>query len=1194
MAIGGLNSINTIQFSAGAPTYSFTFPVGGFQALTINGAGIVNNSSNAPIFGVGEIFFKNGSTAGNAIFSVVEFDDHSNAGTATISNTLGSGSTAEFTGSSSAANATITTNNGSQTSFGDHSTGGNANIITNSGGRTLFAGSSTAGNASILTRNGGRTDFFTPTTGQASFVTEAGGIVDFSGAFGANPISAGSIAGAGGYFLGRNALSVGSNGLSTTVGGVIADGGVGGGGGASLIKIGAGTLLLSGVNSYSGGTTVSAGTLQLAGVGTLGATTGNLAVLGGILDLNGTLQTTGAMTLNGGSIIGGTIASSSFGVQVGTISAVLAGSGALTMTGSGIVTLSGTNSYTGGTTISDGTLQLSGSGTLGSIARVTVVNSDSAILDLGGSTQIQNGGVTVAAGTIQNGTLSSSGGFDVRSGAVSAALTGSGALTKSTADTVTLSGVNTYGGGTFINAGVLSFSADSNLGVASGGLTFNGGTLRDTNFGSLVLSPTRAVTLNSLGGTFDVTNGGPFNVLAIPSAINGSGSLTKVGAGTLVLRGANSYGGTTNINVGALEVANGNAIPDMSAVTVASSAVLGIANDETIGSLAGAGKVLSPIGGGGVTLTTGADNTSTAFSGVISNGAALNLTMGLTKIGTGAMTLSGNNTYTGATAINGGTLIVDGSTVSSSLTTVNAGGTLGGNGIVGNTTINGGTLAPGNSIGTLTVQGSLVFTAASSYMVEVSPVSADRVNVNGTATLGGATVKASFAAGSYVSKQYTILSASGGVIGTFGSLASTNMPSILVASLGYDANNVYLNLDLAVSNLPGLNNNQQNVGNALTNFFNSNGSIPIVFGALTPAGLAQAAGETASGSQQTTFNAMTQFMGALLDPFIGGRGDAAAPAANATPFSDEAASAYASSGRKRSGVERDAYGVMTKAAPRNPVFDPRWSVWSAGFGGSQTTDGNAALGSNNTTSRVFGLAAGADYVFSPCTIAGFALAGGGTNFSVANGGSGRSDLFQAGAFVKHNAGNAYISGALAYGWQDITTDRTVTIAGVDRLRAEFNANALSGRVEGGYRFVAPWVGGVGITPYAAGQFTSFDLPAYAERVVSGANTFALAYSAKTVTASRSELGLRTDKSFAMPNAVLTLRGRLAWAHDFNADRNVAATFQALPGASFVVNGAAQAQDAALATASAEVKWLNGFSLAGVFEGEFSNVTRSYA
>jgi outer membrane autotransporter protein len=201
-------------------------------------------------------------------------------------------------------------------------------------------------------------------------------------------------------------------------------------------------------------------------------------------------------------------------------------------------------------------------------------------------------------------------------------------------------------------------------------------------------------------------------------------------------------------------------------------------------------------------------------------------------------------------------------------------------------------------------------------------------------------------------------------------------------------------------------------------------------------------------------------------------------------------------------------------------------------------------------------------------------------------------LFQAGAFIRHNVGPAYISAALAYGWQDITTDRTLTIAGVDQLRAKFNANAFSGRAEGGYRLLAPWMGG--ITPYAAGQFITFDLPAYTEQAIVGANTFVLGYAAKDVTASRSELGVRTDKSWAMPDGVFTLRSRFAWAHNFNTDRNIAATFQTLPGASFVVNGAALAHDAALTTASAEMKWLNGFSVAATFEGEFSDVTRSYA
>jgi uncharacterized protein with beta-barrel porin domain len=80
----------------------------------------------------------------------------------------------------------------------------------------------------------------------------------------------------------------------------------------------------------------------------------------------------------------------------------------------------------------------------------------------------------------------------------------------------------------------------------------------------------------------------------------------------------------------------------------------------------------------------------------------------------------------------------------------------------------------------------------------------------------------------------------------------------------------------------------------------------------------------------------------------------------------------------------------------------------------------------------------------------------------------------------------------------------------------------------------------------------------------------------------------------MQNGILTLRGRFAWAHDFNPDRAISATFLTLPGASFVVNGAAQAPDSALTTASVEWKWVNGWSAAATFEGQFSKVTESYA
>jgi autotransporter-associated beta strand protein len=610
------------------------------------------------------------------------------------------------------------------------------------------------------------------------------------------------------------------------------------------------------------------------------------------------------------------------------------------------------------------------------------------------------------------------------------------------------------------------------------------------------------------------------------------------------------------------------------------------------GSAFGAGMFLQGNGtinlqpGGGQTQTISdviADQTGSGGTGANAGSWALSLSGG------GTLVLNGANTYSGGTTVTGATLVVNGSIGDP---VIGAGGVLAGTGSVGATQINaGGTLAPGpiGGIGTLTIAGNLAFASGAIYLINLNPATSSFATVAGAASLAG-TVQANFASGSYVTKQYTILTATGGVSGTFGSLVNTNLPANFSDTLSYDATHAYLNLSLGFGVPTGLNVNQQNVANALTNFFNATGGIPMAFGTLTPGGLTQVSGEAATASQQTTFDAMNLFMGTMTDPF--NRGTTSTPNSGVSGYaSEDSASAYASA--QPSGAARDAYAMFTKA-PLAQTYDPHWSVWAAGYGGSQTTDGNAALGSNNTTSSIYGTAVGADYIFSPRTIAGFALAGGGTNFSVAGSGSGHSDLFQAGAFIRHTVGPAYISAALAYGWQDITTNRTVTVAGSDLLRAQFDANAFSGRLEGGYRFVAPWVGGIGITPYAAAQFTTFDLPAYAEQAIVGSNAFALAYGAKDVTDTRSELGLRTDKSWAMPDGILTLRGRLAWAHDYDPNRSIASTFQSLPGASFVVNGAAQASDSALVTASVEKKWLNGWSAAATFEGEFSDVTRSYA
>ncbi len=662
-----------------------------------------------------------------------------------------------------------------------------------------------------------------------------------------------------------------------------------------------------------------------------------------------------------------------------------------------------------------------------------------------------------------------------------------------------------------------------------------------------------------------------------------------VGIDATSFAGSNSIINTGTINVGA--GGNGDSASSGNG-TVFNSGTINAATGFAAIELCGCGNSVLTLGPGsvinGLVLGNGTDTLQLGGTGKD--------TFNLSLIGAGQQydgfatfnkVDSSNWTVTGTGAqdwnVLGGTLSVNGTI--NGLVTVNPGGTLGGTGTIDNVFVNGGVLAPGNSIGTLNVAASLTFTAASSYMVEISGASSDLTLVAGAVTLGGATVVV--VPTGTVAKQYTILTAISGLGDTFNPVV-TGVSSNLNPTLSYDTNNVYLNFALNYGG--GLNVNQQNVANALTNFFNATGGIPAGFASLSPAGLTQVSGELATGSQQGTFDAMSLFLSLMSDPFVAGRNGGLGGNAGAIPFTEESALGYAA---KKPRVARDAFAKFpTKAdVARNDLFDQRWSVWGAAYGGGSNTSGNAALGSNDATARAFGFAVGADYRLSRDTLAGFALAGGGTNFSVSGFGSGRSDLFQAGAFIRHNIGAAYISAAAAYGWQDVTTERTVTVAGFERLRAQFNANAYSGRIEGGYRYLTPWMG---IAPYVAGQFTTYSLPAYAEQVLAGVGTFALNYAAKDVTAARTELGLRTDKSFAVPNGILTLRGRAAWAHDFNTDRNVTALFQTVPGAAFVVNGAAQAHDSALVTTAFEMKWVSGWSAAAIFEGQFSSVTNSYA
>jgi uncharacterized protein with beta-barrel porin domain len=348
--------------------------------------------------------------------------------------------------------------------------------------------------------------------------------------------------------------------------------------------------------------------------------------------------------------------------------------------------------------------------------------------------------------------------------------------------------------------------------------------------------------------------------------------------------------------------------------------------------------------------------------------------------------------------------------------------------------------------------------------------------------------------------------------------------------------------------------------------------------------LTQISGEGGNATAQTTATtAMTQFVGRVLDLAIDRRGGEAQQTDGPTGYADTgSALAYAD----YDGVAL-AYAVERKAGRSN-----RSAYWASGFGGSSSFEGNATTGSHSTASSISGIAVGADYRVNRDTLVGFATGSAAARFDTAEGlGGGHADLFQFGVYGKNTFGAAYVAGALAYGWQDLTTDRIVAIAGTDHLQAEVQANSLAARAETGYRFSAALVD---VTPYVAVQPTMFYLPSYAEEAVSGSNQFALAFASQTVTNVRTELGLRSEKSFALADGVLTLRGRAVRAHDSNTSRTVTPSFQSVPGSSFLVSGAEPSPNAALVSGGAEMKWPDGWSIAGVFEGEFSNTAETYA
>jgi fibronectin-binding autotransporter adhesin len=752
----GSFTVSSIVFNAGSPAYTFTFGSG--RVLSLSGAGVVNNSvTTKPIFTLNSgstLNFNGASSAANATLNansaLLNFNGTASAGNATVN--INTDSTASFNDTSSAGNATVNVNSGGLLYFNGTSSAGNATFSYTTpiqSGEIWFQGNSTAGNATIAV---GKQSIFTDNAkaGNATFTIAANSSIDFGGNTSAenatftlsgaqsilyfngastggtavvnagasssvvfsgltsSGITLGSIAGAGNFYLGDKTLTVGSKNLSTEVSGSLlgafsfpfTTGG-------SLIKVGTGTLTLSGANTYSGSTVVQGGTLLVAHSDALAGSTLNynngdgLVSFGTLTRVNlGGLTGNHNLTLANPNGDATTLTVGANGDST-TYSGVLSGAGVLVKAGTGTLTLSGLNTQAGGVQVTNGVFKLAEGATFGA----GPLNVTGGAFDLNGAT-FSLGNLVVNGGTVSNGILPIST-FSARSGTISAAITG-GEFIKSGPGSLHLTGTNSYTGPTTITGGGLrvapgslpvgsyyrfdggalgvgegdptSFMAGTGEGqvswVGDGGFAAYGGTRTITFNGSgtqtwgqngfvpvgnaLILGANGSDSLTIFANAVDF-GGGTRTVrvekgsAALDATLSGAltnGSLVKAGDGTLSLTGANSYAGGTRITGGLIE------FTALSAMGPGTILLDGGGLRWSVGTTTDVSASVSYGNGGSIFDTNGNNVVLASAVGIATGGGTTS--GGLTKLGTGTLTLQGNNQYTGTTTVSQGTLVVTG------------------------------------------------------------------------------------------------------------------------------------------------------------------------------------------------------------------------------------------------------------------------------------------------------------------------------------------------------------------------------------------------------------------------------------------------------------------------------------------------------------------------------------------------------
>jgi len=750
---------------------------------------------------------------------------------------------------------------------------------------------------------------------------------------------------------------------------------------------------------------------------------------------------------------------------------------------------------------------------------------------------------------------------------LSGVISGPGSFTMTGAGLLTLSGNNTYTGGTFINGGVLAIYRDVNLGAAGTGVSFGGGTLQAL---ASFASP-RAITLNAGGGTID-SNG--FN-LTLSGILSGPGGLTKISPGTLTLTGNNLYTGGTAINGGVL--------------AVASDANLG----DPSGPLSFGGGALQALASftsdRGMTLNTGggtidSNGFNLAWNGVISGPG------GLTKIGAGTLSLEAQNSYTGPTLVENGRLYIDG-TVGGDVEVL-APGFLGGHGMIGGSLFNAGTVSPGNSPGTLTVAGNYVQTSAGTLTIEVGGAGAgqhDLLAVGGHAALAG-TLQLVRLSNFNLRRGEVIpfLTANGGVSGVFSTVINPFATgTFLGAEVVYGPTSVSLEMEQGsfaqYAKYARLPPNEQAVASALDKVASDpreknliaylNGEslkqLPKRFEQISPDQLSSIS--LTSFALATAQN--TNLQRRAEDLRLGANGFSAAGFAmsNGGPsYSGSLDPAGAAGDAGPTSLDgKTEKEIVAPAAPDN-----RWGAFLTGTGEFVNVDGTEnARGYDITTG---GFTLGLDYKVTPHLALGISAGYTGTSADLAAGGRVLVNGGKGGLYGTYFDGGFYLDGVLNGGYNSYDTHREALHgeARGDTDGGEFNA--LLGT---GYDWKR---GGFTFGPIASFQYSYLGVGSFAE---TGSDA-PLQIQRDHNDSIQTRLGFKANYQWKVGRVVIRPELRASWLHEYGDDKYaVGSRFASGAGDVFVVDGSRIGRDGVLVGAGFTVQFNDRVSAYIFYDGD---------